>query len=48
MPSKSITARRETTLEKRAEVWVWYKIGKTYSEIGRLIDLIKSIVASIV
>ena len=47
MPSEPITLRRETTLEKRAEVWAWYKTGKTYSEIARLADLTKSTVRKI-
>jgi hypothetical protein len=41
MPSKPIASRQETTKEKRADVWVWYKVGKTYSEIGRLTGLSK-------
>jgi hypothetical protein len=41
MPSEPITSRRETIIEKRAEVWAWYKVRKTYSEIGRLTELIK-------
>jgi transposase len=48
MPSEPITSRRETTGEKRAEVWTWYKAGKTYSEIGRRTDLTKSTVAGII
>jgi len=48
MPSERITSRRETTLEKRADVWAWYRVGKTYSEIGRLTDLTKSTVAKVV
>ena len=48
MPSEPITLRRETTLEKRADIWAWYKVGKTYSEIGRLTDLTKSTVTKIV
>ena len=45
MSSEPITSRRETTKEKRAEVWTWYKAGKTYSEIGRRTDLTKATVA---
>jgi transposase len=48
MSSESIISRRETTKEKRAEVWTWYKAGKTYSEIGRRTDLTKSTVAGII
>src|SRR5271156_4824891 len=48
MPSKLITSRRETTKEKRAEVWTWYRAGKTYSEIRRRTDLTKSTVAGII
>jgi predicted transcriptional regulator len=48
MPSKAITSRRETTIEKRADVWAWYKVGKTYSEIGRLTELTKPTVANII
>jgi predicted transcriptional regulator len=48
MPSEPITSRRETTIEKRAEVWAWYKVGKTYSEIGRLTELTKWTVAKII
>jgi hypothetical protein len=48
MSSESITSRRETTKEKRAEVWTWYKVGKTYNEIRRRTDLTKSTVAGII
>jgi hypothetical protein len=48
MPSRAITSRRETTKEKRADVWAWYKVGKTYNEIRRLTELIKWTVAKII
>jgi hypothetical protein len=48
MSSESIVSRREITKEKRAEIWTWYKVGKTYSEIRRRTDLIKSTVAGII
>jgi hypothetical protein len=48
MPSKAITSRRETTVEKRADIWAWYKVGKTYNEIGRLTELTKPAVANII
>jgi hypothetical protein len=32
-------------IEKRADVWAWYKVGKTYNEIGRLTELTKWTVA---
>ena len=48
MSSEPITSRRETTKEKRADVWAWYKVGKTYSEIRRLTELTKSTVAKII
>ena len=48
MPSAPVTARRETDVEKRKDVWAWYKCGKTYSEISRLEDLTKSTFAKII
>jgi predicted transcriptional regulator len=48
MPSKAITSRRETTIEKRADVWAWYKVGKTYNEIRRLTELTKLTIANII
>jgi hypothetical protein len=48
MPSKPVTSRRETTLNKHISVWGWYIKGKPYSEIGRLEDLIKTTIAMII
>ena len=43
-----VTICRETSKEKRIEVWAWYKSGKSYSEIGRLENLTKSTVSKII
>jgi hypothetical protein len=48
MSSLPKTSRRETTREQRSAVWTWYLAGKSYSEIGRLEELIKPIVAGII
>lgn len=48
MPSEPVTARRETTPEKRSAVWTWYRAGKTLSEIARLEDLTKLTVTGII